>query len=142
MSLTPAQEKEFQEATHCSICKNRLYTKRVRDHCHLSGAFRGATHPNCNLNYKQPKSIPIIFYNSKNYDTHHIMTRLGQLENHKIEVIPNTMEKYIGFKLMKKDCPEDLIFMDSLQFLSSSLEKLEQAQDPNQFNLLKEYKHP
>ena len=43
---------------------------------------------------------------------------------------------------MKKDCPEDLIFMDSLQFLSLSLKKLEQAQDPNQFNLLKEYKHP
>ena len=39
---------------------------------------------------------------------------------------------------MKKDCPVDLIFMDSLQFLPSSLEKLVQAQDPNQFNLLKE----
>ena len=71
-------------------------------------------------------------------DTHLFMTRLGRLENYRIEVIPNTMEKYIAFKLLKNDCPVQLIFMDSLQFLPWSLDKLVQAQDPLQFNLLKE----
>ena len=138
MRLTPAEEKSFQEATRCCICKNKLYKARVRDHCHLSGVYRGASHIDCNLKYKQPKSIPVIFHNSKNYDTHMLMTRLGKLENHRIVVIPNTMEKYIAFQLIKNNCPVKLIFMDSLQFLPSSLEKLVQAQNPDQFNLLKE----
>ena len=117
MRRNPTQEKSFQEATRCCTCNNKLFKNRVRDHCHLSGVYRGAAHVDCNLNYKQPKSIPVIFHNAKNYDTHLLMTRLGKLENYRIEVIPNTMEKYIAFKLLKNDCPVQLIFMDSLQFL-------------------------
>ena len=86
-----------------------------------NGAHRGAAHNTYNLNYKQPKSIPVLFHNCKNYDTHLLMSRLGRLQNYKIEIVPNTMEKCITFKLVKEDCPISLIFMDSLQFLPSSL---------------------
>ena len=101
MQLTADEEKSFQEATHCCICKNNLYRKRVHDHCHLSGAYRGPAHINCNLNYRQPKSIQVIFHNSKNYDTRHLMSSIGKLQNYHIQIIPNTMEKYIAFSLIK-----------------------------------------
>ena len=37
----------------------------------------------------------------------------------KIDVIPNRLEKYMAFVLSKK-----LVFIDSMQFMSSRLEKL------------------
>ena len=62
MDLNEKQEKSFQEATPC-ICNRRLYTDKVRDHCQLSGVYKGGPHSDCNLIYKQPKSIPVIFHN-------------------------------------------------------------------------------
>ena len=34
---------------------------KVRDHCHYTGKCRGAAHNICNLRYKIPKEIPIVF---------------------------------------------------------------------------------
>ena len=36
---------------------------KVRDHCHYTGKYRGAAHNICNLRYKMPKEIPIVFHN-------------------------------------------------------------------------------
>ena len=44
MSLSPDEERQFQEATHCWICEDPLGNDRVRDHDHVSGDFRGAAH--------------------------------------------------------------------------------------------------
>ena len=44
--------------------KNR---KRVKDHCHYTGKFKGAAHSKCNVNYKVPKDIPIIIHNAIEY---------------------------------------------------------------------------
>ena len=70
-----------------------------------------------------------------------ILMQLTEEEKHAFqnEVIHSSMEKYIAFKLIKNDCPVTLIFMDSLQFLTSSLEKLVQAQDPKEFHLIKTF---
>ncbi|VVC41594.1 Ribonuclease H-like domain [Cinara cedri] len=37
--------------------------KKVRDHNHLTGKYRGAAHSICNLNYKVPRFIPLFFHN-------------------------------------------------------------------------------
>jgi len=52
----------FNNATHCNICEKELGGDRVRDHCHISGKFRGAAHGVCNagLPYRYIK-IPIFF---------------------------------------------------------------------------------
>ena len=44
--------------------ENYKYIKKVRDHCHYTGKFRGAAHSKCKLNYKVPKNTPIIIYNA------------------------------------------------------------------------------
>ena len=41
---------------------------KVRDHCHYTGKYRGAAHNICNLRYKVPKEIPIVFHNGSIYE--------------------------------------------------------------------------
>ena len=55
----------------------KLYHK-VRDHCHYTGKFRGAAHSICNLRYKSPKEILIIFHNGSTYDYHFIINQLAK----------------------------------------------------------------
>ena len=108
---------------------------RVRDHCHITGKFRGSAHQECNLKLRiKPESLKIlvIFYNLQGYDSHFIMQQIGEIaknyaykdkkgkEQHlKINAIPNNMEKYMAFML-----GNHLNFIDSFQFMSSSLDKL------------------
>ena len=46
--------------------KFKLY-KKVRDHCHYTGKFRGAAHSICNLRYKVPQEIPVKIHNGSKY---------------------------------------------------------------------------
>ena len=50
--------------------------RKVKDHCHYTGKFRGAAHSICNLNYNVEKEIPIIIHNAS-YDTHFILNQLA-----------------------------------------------------------------
>ena len=42
--------------------------KKVRDHCHETGKYRGPARKMCNLRYKQQKFIPIILHNGSGCD--------------------------------------------------------------------------
>ena len=44
MKYTKSDEVCFQAAEKCHICGGELGEDRVRDHCHLTGKFRGAAH--------------------------------------------------------------------------------------------------
>lgn len=129
------ERAKFDAATDCHICNKPLEEDRVRDHSHLDGSFRGAAHSNCNLQYQIPKEnykLPIIFHNLRGYDAH--LTMLGIRKKHgRIRVIPMNMERYISFSI---GC---LKFLDSMQFLNSSLEKLASALKPEQFVNLKTF---
>ena len=37
--------------------------EKVRDHCHITGKFRGAVHWNCNKNLQLTKKVPVMFHN-------------------------------------------------------------------------------
>ena len=50
--------------------------KKMRDHCHYTGKFRGAAHSACNLRYKISKEIPIVFHNGSTYDYHFVIKKI------------------------------------------------------------------
>ncbi|XP_036142333.1 uncharacterized protein LOC105836820 [Monomorium pharaonis] len=134
VDLTRDEWVKFCNATHCHICE-KPFTQddtRVRDHCHLTGRYRGPAHSNCNLNYKQSFYIPIIFHNLSGYDAHFIIKEIATAFEGKIDLLPITKEKYISFtkhvqnardKNNQKNCVK-LRFIDSYKFLNTNLDKL------------------
>ena len=62
--------------------------------------------------------IPVILHDLRGYDSHLIMLSTRKLKNKTINCIPNNMEKCISFSIGHLD------FLDSLQFMNASLEKL------------------
>ena len=121
--MTAEDWKLFNEATQCSIC-NGLFNDpldRVRDHDHLTGKFRGVAHNNCNLQLQQTKKIPVFLHNFRGYDSHLITLGISAFKNTPVRVIGQGYEKYLIMTFGWR-----LIFKDSFQFLSCSLEQLGQ----------------
>ena len=65
------EREKFREAKLCWFCGGDfLKTGKVADHCHFTGRFRGAAHPDCNLKATRPRITPVFFHNLANYDSH------------------------------------------------------------------------
>ena len=79
ISLTNSQMKEHNRSEKCHICFKRFTDKdrKVRDNCHYTGLYRGAAHSSCNLQYKIPNHIPVIFHNLAGYDAHLFIKELS-----------------------------------------------------------------
>ena len=96
MIFTEEDKKRFNKESECWICKEPLNNDKVRDHCHYTGRYRGAAHNRCNLKYRKPKFIPVVFHNLSGYDSHLFIKNLGFTSGN-IDCIPNNEEKYISF---------------------------------------------
>ena len=134
--MTEEEKHLFQECNYCWICKKLIDNddEKVRDHCHVTGKFRGAAYWDCNINFQLTEKVPVIFHNLKGYDSHLIFSELHKF-NLKINVIPNGLEKYMAFFLDK-----NLAFIDSMQFMNSSLDKLVKNLSDEDFKyLVKEF---
>ena len=118
--ITKEDNEDFENSAKCWICDNDYIDTdvKVRDHCHITGKYKGSAHRDCNINIKLNHKIPVVFHKPKNYDLHLIMKDLGKF-NLKIFVIPNELEKYISFSINN-----NISFIDSFQILSSSLDSL------------------
>ena len=73
------EEEQFQSSNICWICEKLIEDEKVRDHCHITGKFRGAAHWNCNVNLQLTKKVPLIFHNLRSYDSHLIYFNLKML---------------------------------------------------------------
>ena len=115
--LTHEENNFYNEQEICYICKEKfcmdkgdkdyINRKKVKDHCHYTGKFRGAAHSKCNLNYKVQKEIPIIIHNAT-YDTHFIINQLAIEFKGELNCIGDNMEKYITFSVpIKKEVNND-----------------------------------
>ena len=45
--MTNENEETYENSLICWLCKQELNTDKVRDHCHVMGKFRGASHSKC-----------------------------------------------------------------------------------------------
>lgn len=127
--MTDADTQDFHTATKCYICEkpfakvqdntNQKGNSKVRDHDHITGCYRGAAHSACNLKLQKTYKIPIFLHNFRNYDSHLIVPAFTVFKNTRLDVIGQSLEKYLTLTW-----DETLVFKDSLQFLSSSLEQL------------------
>ena len=115
--MTIEDENNYQNSQDCWICNEKLDKNKVRDHCHITGKYRGAAHSQCNLKLKIPKKLPIIFHNLEGYDGHIIFKELNNFDNIDIQVIPKTSEKYMSIIVNR-----NIVFLDSNQFYKGKLD--------------------
>ena len=95
--MTEENKQDFENDNICRYCEKYIETDKVRDHCHLTGNYRGSAHSDCNLQVKQKDSnfITIGLHNFSNYDCHMFFKTLvdRKKDNVKFEIIPKTDEK-------------------------------------------------
>ena len=139
--MTPLTTKEkihYNEQEICYICKKEFDKSdkkkyKVRDHCYYTGKYRGAAHNICNLRYKIPKEIPVVFHNGSTYDYHFIIKELVKEFQGNFECLGKNTEKYItifSVPIKKKienkniEITYKIKFIDSCRFMSMPLSKL------------------
>ena len=133
----------------CYACGLELKDDRVRDHCHLTGKYRGAAHSKCNLKMRTQTFVPVLFHNLEGYDSHLFIKSLGG-GGGEINCIPKTDEKYISFSknavmgtTIDIDGKEyekklEIRFLDSLKFTLKGLDGLVKGLAPDQFKHLEQ----
>ena len=132
--MTEEEEGLFRKSNNFWICRKLISNDedKVRNHCYVTGKFRGAAHRNCSVNFQLTKKVPVIFHNLRGYDSHLIFNELDKFDV-KIKVISNGLEKYMAFFLNK-----NLVFIDSMQFINSSIDKLAKNLSDKDFKYLTE----
>ena len=131
----------YESQKVCHLCKKKFcYDKnkkseyaichKARDHCHYPGSFRGAAHNICNLRYKVPQKVPIVFHNSSTYDYHFITKQLAEDFKGQFESLGENTKKNITFSVPIKEDDNSkkitykLKFIDSYRFMQSKLSDL------------------
>ena len=135
--FTKKQWEKYKKVSRCHICFKPFHPKnpKVRDHCHYTGCYRGPAHLLCNLRYRIPSYIPVVFHNLSGYDTHLFIKKLGK-NSRDMEVIAKNKEDYISFSVditvdkyvdkegNEKDKLIELRFIDGFKFMASGLDSL------------------
>ena len=160
MVMSKADEKHYAVSDYCYACgvyfdsfrrikhaNEMTEVIKCRDHCHITGRYRGAACDVCNLHMKVPMFVPILFHNLEGYDPYLFVRSLGLTEGD-ISCIPKTDEKYISFskdvimetftdeKGEEKNRCLELRFLDSLKFIRGSLNSLVKTMENDQFGTL------
>ena len=134
--LTYDEKVYYEKWKYCHICKRKFwYDKnekskyetyyKVRDHCHYTGKFRGATHNICNLRYKIQREIPVVLRDGSKYDFRLIIKELAEEFKDNFGCLGENTEKYITFSVPLKKINDNgklitykLKFIDSYRFIT------------------------
>ena len=138
-ALTREQQAAYDACDNCYYCKKTFtadnYKCRHHKHHVTNSNFVAPVCRFCNLALKPSKRkskedethwfIPILFHNFKNYDSHFIirnfnrrLVRVGEDKYKDVRIIATSSEKYLSIEI------NYLRFIDSVQFLSASLDTL------------------
>ena len=139
MIFTEKDKKKYDKAVTCWLCtdffgmeKNK---RKVRDHDHCTGKYRGAAHSICNLKFLKANFTPVFFHHLANYDAHLFINNFGKKDGY-ISCIPHNEEKYISFTIEielreyidsngeERSVKHQIRFVDSYKFMASSLDSL------------------
>ena len=103
-------EERSQLSKNCWICNKSFDSgdNKVRDHCHVTGKYRGPAYWSCNINLKLTKKVPVIFHNLRGCDSHLIMQETGKYDV-KVSIILNGLEKYVAVTINKS-----LVFFNNM----------------------------
>ena len=111
MILLTRDENDYHEKQNkCFICnkrfcydscsKNFKNYKKVHDHCHYTGKYRGAAHSICNLQYRTTKKISVVFHNGSKYDWHLLVKELAkEFDFGKFKCLGENTENYMSFSI-------------------------------------------
>ena len=140
--LTDEEKESYENQDVCHICEKEFCANKnnkkefksyckIRDHCHYTRKYRGAAHSKCNLRYKIPKEITVVFHNGSTYDYPFIIKKLAKEFKGNFECSGENTEKYITLSVpIKKEHDNGkatiykLKFIDSYRSISVSLSRL------------------
>ena len=135
--MTEEDEEDYRKNNICRFCEKETLSDKVRDHCHLTGKYRGVAHSTCNIIVTQKRSnfILFLFHNFCIFDCHMFFKKFVDRKKDKVEfeIISKTNEKYIS---VTYGC---IRFIDSYRFLSNSLDSLVKALVNNSHKTLKDF---
>ena len=66
--MAKEENQGFKNSTKSWISDNDYIDTdvKVRDHCHITGKYRGYAHRDCDINLKLSHKVPLVFHNLKN----------------------------------------------------------------------------
>ena len=125
-NMTEADWNRFHAQKNCEMCQCSFSdsTKKCVDHDHLLGTFRFGLCDRCNLTYgaERELSISCFAHNATRYDNHLFVEELAKANeasgNNKFRILPKNTEHFLAIY------SDSLVFLDSYQFLASSLADL------------------
>ena len=131
--LTPEEQTTHTEAQHCYACKKPFQEeegprKKVMDHDHYTGKYRGAACHSCNGKMKDDKFMIVLTHNFEKYDGPHLIRAAAALHatarysHYRMSALPRNRERIVTFQF------GPLKFIDSLHFYQASLAEMMQAQ--------------
>ena len=105
--LTNEERKLHRKKNVCYMYKKEFSVNdkefhKFRDHCHYTGKYRGAAHYICNLRYKIPEEILVVFHNGSTYNYYFIIKELAKEFEGQFECLGENTEKYIPLSVLIK----------------------------------------
>ena len=120
--MTEKDEEDSKIINICRFCEKNIESDKVRDHCHLTGNYKGPALGKCivNVTQKQSNFVPFIFHIFPNYDCHMFFKMFVNKKNDKVkfDFIPKTKEEIIS---VTYGC---MRLIDSYRSLSSCLDSI------------------
>ena len=133
--MTKENEEDYRINNIFRFCEKNIESDKVRDHCHLTGKYKGPAHSICIINVTQDQIsfLTFIIHNFSNYDCHMFFKKLVDKKNEKanFDIILKTNEEYIS---VTYGC---IRFIVSYRFLSSGLDSLVKTLNDNSQETLK-----
>ena len=120
--LTMTKEKKIKTADKCNTC-NELYTAKnvqLKDHCPVTCKYSSSANKSSYVNFRLTNisCYPAVLQNLRGYKNPLIIEKTRQFRQ-SINVIPNSMEKQMVVKILKK-----FTFIDSFSIMNSNLASL------------------